>query len=186
MFERLKNLYTGENQRRALDFLRDPSAYPALPKLDRWHMVLQLYVFHSFHPYISWTLYRSSQGIDTVRRMRYDFIADHHSEREGLTPSEPTTFGADAFCPQELVSTALTSLSQLCIPAYDSASSLGLDGVTFGFRRESSSQSLEFSWWSHPPAGCEGLAEWHYRITDSLEAALPAHTDQFRLLAIRP
>jgi hypothetical protein len=186
MLERLKQLYTRADEQEAIRLLCDPSDYPALPAQDSCGITIQLYVLPSFQPTMTWTLYRRPDSTFVLRRVRWDFIADYQMTRRGLTVSAPTTYGADAICPPSLVSPALDELTSLSVPAYDPASSFGIDGVSFGFRRSSFSQSLEFSWWCHPPKGCEALADWYHRFTAELEDLLPAHTDHFRLSAIRP
>lgn len=186
MLEKLKQIHTRPDQRQAVEWLCDPSCYPSLQTQDSRNFVLQLYVIPSFHPIMSWTLFRQPDSAFMVRRVRWDLIVDYEAKRRGLTVVAPTAYGADALCPPGLVSTALDELTSLSIPAFDPASSFGIDGVTFGFRRHSFSQSFEFSWWAHPPRGCEAVAAWYDRFTGQLEDILPAHTDHFRLSAIRP
>lgn len=186
MLERLKQIYTRTDEQEAIKLLCDPSDYPALPAQDRLSVAIQLYVLPSFQPIITWTLFKRPDSTFILRRVRWDFIADYQMTRRGLAVSVPTTYGADVLCPTSLVSSALDELSSLSVPAYDASSSFGIDGVSFGFRRSSFSQSLDFGWWCHPPKGCEALAQWYHRFTAELEGVLPAHTDQFRLSAIRP
>ena len=186
MIERLLQLHRTPTERLASARLCDPCSYPSMPPLDSNSIAIQLYVLPSFHPMISWTLFRGPDSTFTVRRVRWDFIADYQLTRQGVTVSTPATYGADAICPPRLVEAALAELGSLSVPAFDPANCLGIDGVTFGFRRCSFSQSLEFSWWSHPPAGCEAVAAWHHRFTGQMEDILPSHTDQLRISAIRP
>lgn len=185
MWERFQQHYSEAYQQRALALLRDPSNYPALAGLDSNDIVFQLYVLPCFQPLMSWTLYKHSEAALILRRVRWDFIADYRIARWRLTIAEPTTYGADVQCSAETVSSALAELSSLRIPAFDPASIIHTDGVTFGFRRWSNSQSLEFSWWGNPPEGCNAVAEWYHRFTDQLELLLPAHTDRLRLSAVR-
>ena len=180
MFERLKDTYWRTDQRKALDQLQDPSHFPGLISCKGLVSPIQLHVRPSFQPMMSWTIYHLPDHAYRVRRVRWDFAADYRVEL-----GEPTTFGSDAICSGDTISSALQALSQLTVPAFDHSSSLGTDGVTFGFRRQTFSQFLEFSWWCAPPAGCEAMAEWYHRFTDTLEALLPAHTDQLRLNALR-
>lgn len=158
MLERVKQTYTRPDERQAVELLCDPSNYPSLPSLDSRSIAFQLYVLPSFHPTMSWTLFKQPDSAFRVRRVRWDFIADYQMTSRGLTVAVPTTYGADALCPPGLVSSALDELSLLSVPAYDAASSFGIDGVSYGFRRHSFSQSFEFGWWGDPPKGCEAVS----------------------------
>ncbi|MFC5453817.1 hypothetical protein [Prosthecobacter fluviatilis] len=186
MLEKLKQIYTRPDERQAVEWLCDPSGYPSLQPQDARNFILQLYVMPSFRPMMSWTLFQQPDAAFMVRRVRWDFIADYQAKSCGLTIKLPTTYGADALCPPGLVSSALEELSSLSVPAFDAASCFGIDGVTYGFRRQSFSQTFEFSWWCESPKGCEAVAAWYHRFTEQLEDILPAHADQFRLSAIRP
>ena len=180
MFEKLKHLYSRADQQRALDLLHDPASYPSLPSMEPRDMVLQLCLAPSFEPFVSWTIFQSSKDSCVVRRVRWDFATDF---RCGLGD---TTYGADAVCPPALISQAFADLSCLTVPVFSFRDSFGLDGVTYGFRRQSRSQFFELSWWHQLPEGCEAVSEWYHHLTAQCEALLPAHTDSLRISATRP
>lgn len=186
MLERFRQFRAAPEEKLAVERLCSPSHYPGLEPLQEHHAIMQLYVLPSFQPTIIWTLFKRDDGSYTVRRVRWDFSADYRVKSWGLALNDPTTYGTDALCSAEVVEQALARLAQLSVPAWDAASNIGTDGVTFGFRRRSFSQSLEFSWWCHPPRGCETIASWYHGFIEELESLLPAHTDHFRLSAIRP
>ncbi|WP_395742708.1 hypothetical protein [Prosthecobacter sp.] len=77
MLEKLKKYYTSSDQCQAIEWLCDPSSYPSLRVQDPWNTVFHLYIQPSFHPIMSWTLYRQPDSSFMVRRVRWDFIADH-------------------------------------------------------------------------------------------------------------
>lgn len=176
MFESLHRHYERSDQLRALAMLHDPSDYPAMPSLARATMVLQAYVVPSFEPMTSWTLFRLHENDYLVRRVRWDFAADHRP----MAVSDPTTYAADSLLDTTFVERELADLASITFPPFVLSRSFGIDGVTFGVRTVSFGSSSEFSWWCRPPAGCESLAEWYHRFVESVESALPAHTDHFR------
>lgn len=178
MFPDLKTLYHRAAEHRALDLLHDSSHYPGLKELDPWDLKLQLYVVPSFHPYMSWSLFTEDDGSYTVRRVRWDQIADH---RPGLELGEPTIYGSDTLHPAEDLDPWLNQLKGIAFPPFLLKSSLGIDGTTFGLRAASSSaQSADVSWWSRPPAGWESLAEWYHAFVAHLEAHATPHTNRLR------
>lgn len=186
MLERFRQFHSSPKEKLAVERLCSPWQYPGLEALPDHRVIMQLYVLPSFQPTITWTLFDRDNGRYTVRRVRWDFSADYRVKSWGLAQNDPTTYGTDALCSAEVVEQALARLAQLSIPAWDPASSIGIDGVVYGFQRAGINQSFELSWWCHPPRGCEAIASWHHSFTDELESILRAHTDHFRLSAIRP
>jgi hypothetical protein len=182
MFESLHRHYQRPDQLRALALLHDPSDYPAMPSLARATMVLQVYVVPSFQPMSSWTLFRLRESGYQVRRVRWDFAADYYP----IAVSDPTTYAADSRLGTALVERELAGLASISFPPFDLSRRFGIDGITFGIRTVSFGSSSEFSWWCHPPAGCESIAEWYHRFVESIESTLPAHTDHLRHDAVRP
>jgi hypothetical protein len=172
MFEHLKYLRRNAVHARALDLLTDPSSYPAMKPLPSRDIRLQLYTLPSFEPFATWTIYSSDQGKYIVRRIRWDRAADGF-----LEIGSPTTFGADTWIELELVDGYLSKLSEMMIPAFRTTSGFGLDGVTYGIRRQTLGHFAEISWWSRPAPGQEVLSEWYGRLIDDLETRLPAATE---------
>lgn len=186
MFARLLEHYSREDQRRALQLLDDPSEYPGLPKVDRRKLFVQLYVLPSFEPMTSWSVYAVTHDTYRVRRVRWDQIADYQMKLARLTQESPTTYGAEIEVGGDEIRRNIDELSGLTLPMFNLSNSFGIDGVTFGIRRQTFGDFAEFSWWCRPPAGCEAIAAWYHNFVAVLESNLPAHTSLRRDDATHP
>ncbi|QIF03260.1 hypothetical protein [Roseimicrobium sp. ORNL1] len=186
MFARLFDYHSREDQRRALQWLDDPSEYPGLPKVESHKMVVQVYVAPSFKPMTSWSVYPVSRDKCLVRRIRWEQIADYQIARAGIRQENPTTYGADVVVEADKIRGGIDELSGLSLPMFNLSNSIGLDGVTFGVRRRTFGNFAEFSWWCEPPQGCDAIAAWYHRFVAQLELSLPAHTTLHRDGATHP
>lgn len=183
MLAELSRHYRRPDQLRAINLLAYPSAFPGLSSLEKTKELIQVYTIPSFAPITSWSLYQITDETYHVRRVRWDFRADHAAQ-----VGEPTVYGAQALVQSGSFDAALSGLYCLQFPAFARPKYVCiLDGVTFGMRSAVSfGNSIEMSWNSEPAPGCELLAEWYHRFVGQLEAVLPSHTDEFRLSAAPP
>ena len=181
MFESLREYFSSPLEIRALSLLRDPSLYPAMASMADTACVLQVYTVPSFHPITSWTVYCIRSERYVVRRVRWDFALDR---RDSI--GDPSTYASDAQLDPAFIESQLEVLASVSMSPFDIPRSIGLDGVSFGIRREFGSQHCEYSWWCEPPESCQAIADWYHHFTESVEALLPAHTDSLRHTATLP
>jgi hypothetical protein len=174
MFESLREYFSSPQEIRALSLLRDPSLYPAMPSMADTACVLQTFTVPSFTPILSWTVYCIRSERFVVRRVRWDFALDRRAQI-----GDPSTYAADAQLDPAFVQSQLQALAAISMSPFDMPQSIGLDGVSFGVRREFGCRSCEYSWWCQPPESCQPIADWYHQFTESVEALLPAHTDSF-------
>ena len=154
----------------AIDQLDDPSNFPGLKALDSDDVVLQLFRLPSFHPMISWTIFRTPKaGSCVLRRVRWDYATDCKTPLIGRA----SIYGADTSLSAERLSQWLSPLDSMPFPAFKAPEAMViLDGTGFGLRRKRYYQSSEL-WWSSPPTGWEELVRWSDAITNQLDEALP-------------
>jgi hypothetical protein len=172
MFGHLQHLGRSAVHSRAIELLLDPSRYPAMAPFASRDCRLQLYTIPSFEPIATWTIYSSDGRKSTVRRVRWDRVADM-----ALEFGNPTTFGADAWIETKVVDGYLNELSEMLIPPFRMTTGVGLDGTIHGVRRQTSRHFTEMSWWCEPAPGQEVLSQWYHQFINELENHLPDATD---------
>jgi len=153
---------------RALALLEAPEAYPALAR-RKCTRLLRVWVYPSFKPSASWSLIQEGRRF-FIRRVVWDQVL--------TVDSEPVTYGSESPVEEESFRALLSELQAMQVTPFALASTMGIDGTSYGVEVGGINPSGRMSWWGKPPLGWAPLQEWHARATELLESFLPASTSE--------
>jgi hypothetical protein len=153
---------------RAMALLEAPETYPTLAQ-RRSTTLLRVWVYPSFKPSASWSVIQEGRRF-FIRRVVWDQVR--------TVDSEPVTYGAESPVEEESFRELLTELRAMQAAPFALASTMGIDGTSYGVEVGGIRPSGRMSWWGKPPIGWAALQAWHARAIERFEALLPASTSE--------
>lgn len=153
---------------RALALLEAPETYPVLPR-RKCTRLLRVWVYPSFKPSASWSVIQEGRKF-FVRRVVWDQVQ--------TVDSEPVTYGAESPVEEERFRELLSELRAMLVTPFALASTMGIDGTSYGIDVGGFSVSGRMSWWGKPPIEWVPLQEWHARAIELFESFLPESTSE--------
>ncbi len=151
--------------------LERPDQYPGLPRRSAHERQVRVWIYPTFTPRRSWTLYDAG-GLTWVRRISW-----------APTPTGGHHFGADARIDAAEADALLAQLRALPLSSPPVSQRIGLDGTSRGLELGDRHASIALRWWQAPPPTWREIASWHARAVAAFEAALPEPTDASELSA---
>jgi hypothetical protein len=155
----------------AVRMLESPLGYPGLPDRSFARVLLRVWRYPSFQPYASWALIQARTEF-FLRRITWD-------QRHPLADT-PVTYGAEVEIDTSVHEPLLAGLRGIRLPPFIPASTVGIDGTTYGVEAGDYMRSARVAWWETPPAEWAGLGLWHAEAIARFEALLPASTPSVR------
>ncbi|MCR8958699.1 hypothetical protein M0765_013470 [Variovorax sp. S2] len=153
---------------RALALLEAPEKYPGLAP-RKGIALLRVWMYPSFRPCAAWSILESGKSF-FVRRVVWDQVP--------TVDSQPITFGAESPVVEESFSGLLSELRTMQLSPFALASTIGIDGTSYGVEVGGFGKSGFMSWWGKPPVGWAPLEAWHARAIKQLESLLPSSTSE--------
>jgi hypothetical protein len=153
---------------RALALLEAPATYPALAQ-RKSTTLLRVWAYPSFKPSASWSVIQEGKRF-FIRRVVWDQVR--------TVDSEPVTYGAESPAEEESFRGLLSELRAMQFAPFALASTMGIDGTSYGVEVGGISPSGRMSWWGKPPTGWAPLQAWHARAIELFESLLPASTSE--------
>ncbi len=152
------------------NFLRNPLSFPGLPKRNARHVALHVYVQPSFAPAASWSLFPTLKGEWFTRRIVEVYRLEPRKTGRDY-------FGSEAPLPSEVALSLLDQGSSLSISPPPQATSIGIDGITFGLvLNDGMMSAFEATWWCKPHAGYSQANAFLEDAINCMEQYLPAST----------
>ena len=151
---------------RALALLEAPEKYPGLAP-RKGITLLRVWVYPSFEPCAAWSILQSGASY-FVRRVVYD--------QTPTVDAQPITFGAESPVAEENFSGLLSELRSMQLSPFALASTVGIDGTSYGVEVGGFGKSGLMSWWGKPPTGWAPFQTWHACAIERLESLLPPST----------
>jgi hypothetical protein len=148
--------------------LDHPETYPGLVEHRNARQLLRLWRYQSFEPCCSWAVIEARSGL-FLRRVVWDRL-----DRSGMP--QPVTYGCEVPLRQEIVAPVLGELAAIRLVPFPMASTLGLDGTSYGVERGTGFRSARLSWWDVHPEDWAPLHQWHEQTAASFDALLPARS----------
>ncbi len=153
---------------RALALLEAPETYPLLAD-RKCTRLLRVWVYPSFKPSASWSVIQEGNKF-FIRRVVWDQVQ--------TVDSEPVTYGAESPVEEEGFIALLSELRAMHVTPFALASTMGIDGTSYGIEVGGFRVSGRMSWWGKPPIEWVPLQEWHARAIELFESFLPASTSE--------
>lgn len=147
---------------RALALLEAPEKYPGLAP-RKGIALLRVWVYPSFKPCVTWSILQSGTSY-FVRRVVYD--------QSHTVDAQPITFGAEAPVAEVSFNGLLSELRTMQLSPFALASTVGIDGTSYGVEVGGFGKSGLMSWWGKPPAEWAPLQAWHACAIELLESLL--------------
>lgn len=134
----------------------------------------------AFEDAISWEIFEVAPAPTIYRAAKMQWLREQDSEKfrnpverlkypRPLKPSIETNVNA---LRPEFVQSILEQLKAVQIPAWPSASRIGLDGTMYELIVGGGFLSVHYRWWEQPPIEWQPLADISQAIVDQIEANL--------------
>lgn len=141
-----------KQQNKAYMLLEDALKYPGLANRSMITKKIRLWVYPSFEPFVSWTVFGSGKEF-FARRVIWD-------QRKVVLTEEPQTFGAEVRIDESVIEEIQATLGRLELKPFIPVNTLGIDGTAQGVEYGGHVPSAKLSWWGEPEQSWEPLANW--------------------------